>query len=106
MHDLRPPGGTSGGLRAGGFPVRRAGSRKAIRPIRLAASRRPRSGSREARWSGHARIQLKATSRIIITVNPPIAPSVARSEFPLVWDSGTTSSMTTKIIAPAAKARA
>lgn len=46
------------------------------------------------------------TSRTIITVNPIMVPMVARSPFPPCCASGMTSSTTTKIIAPAAKARA
>lgn len=49
---------------------------------------------------------LNATSSIVIIAKPIIAPMVARSAFPLRWDSGTTSSTTTNIIAPAAKPRA
>ncbi len=45
-------------------------------------------------------------SRIIITTNPIIAPMVARSEFPPLCDSGINSSITTYIIAPAAKLNA
>ncbi len=47
-----------------------------------------------------------ATSRAIITAKPNITPMVAACEWPLVWDSGTSSSTTTNIIAPAAKASA
>ncbi len=50
--------------------------------------------------------QPRATSRIIITVKPPITPIVARSTLPLRWASGMSSSATMNIIAPAAKARA
>ena len=49
--------------------------------------------------------QLKATSKTIMTVNPIMAPIVAISPFPPCWDSGITSSTTTNIIAPAAKAK-
>ena len=48
----------------------------------------------------------RATSKHIITINPAINPIVARSVFPPRWLSGTTSSTTMNIIAPAAKARA
>ena len=48
----------------------------------------------------------KATSRVIMTANPPMAPMVAMSVFFSNWDSGISSSTTTYIIAPAAKARA
>ena len=47
-----------------------------------------------------------ATSRIIITVKPMSAPNVAISEFFSCCDSGISSSTTTKIMAPAAKASA
>ncbi len=47
-----------------------------------------------------------ATSSVIITAKPIIAPIVAMSWLPLDCDSGTTSSTTTKIMAPAAKASA
>ena len=46
------------------------------------------------------------TSKDIITMNPPINPSVAISVYLSRWVSGITSSTTTKIIAPAAKAKA
>jgi len=48
----------------------------------------------------------RATSSIIIITKPKTVPIVAISEFPFCWDSGINSSTTTKIIAPAAKARA
>lgn len=48
----------------------------------------------------------KATSITIIMTKPIISPSVAISVLPLFCDSGISSSTTTKIIAPAAKARA
>ena len=38
--------------------------------------------------------------------NPTIAPPVAKSVFPFLWDSGMTSSTTTNNMAPAAKAKA
>lgn len=47
-----------------------------------------------------------ATSSTIITVKPSMTPSVAWSVLPLPSASGIRSSATTKIIAPAAKARA
>jgi len=46
------------------------------------------------------------TSKLIITRNHIINPSVARSVWPFRWLSGITSSTTTNIIAPAAKAKA
>ena len=48
----------------------------------------------------------KPTSRVIITINPAINPRVATSVYLSSWVSGITSSTTTKIIAPAAKASA
>ena len=48
----------------------------------------------------------KATSRVIITINPAINPRVATSVYLSSWVSGITSSTTIKIIAPAAKAKA
>ncbi len=48
----------------------------------------------------------KATSRIIITTNPPIKPRTATSVYLSRCVSGITSSTTTKIIAPAANASA
>jgi hypothetical protein len=50
--------------------------------------------------------QPNATSSTIITAKPTIADIVARSVLPPRCDSGTTSSTTTNIIAPAANARA
>ncbi len=50
--------------------------------------------------------QLNVTSNTIIVTNPTSRLIVARSVFPCLCDSGITSSPTTKIIAPAAKARA
>src|SRR5688572_371901 len=47
-----------------------------------------------------------ATSSVIITAKPTIAPSVAISLLPPDCDSGITSSTVTKIIAPAANASA
>ena len=47
-----------------------------------------------------------ATSNIIIIVNPPINPNVAKSVLFPDCDSGINSSTTTNIIAPAAKANA
>ena len=52
------------------------------------------------------RSQPKATSKTIITIKPPINPSVATSAYLSSWVSGMTSSTTTKIMAPAAKANA
>jgi hypothetical protein len=48
----------------------------------------------------------RATSRVIITANPTRVARVARSVFFCNWDWGISSSTTTKIMAPAAKARA
>ena len=48
----------------------------------------------------------KATSSVIITAKPSITPAVAMWELPPRWDSGMTSSATTKIMAPAAKLNA
>lgn len=53
-----------------------------------------------------ATIHPKAISRIIIITNPSIVPEVATSVLRASCDSGINSSTTTKIIAPAAKARA
>ena len=50
--------------------------------------------------------QPSPTCRHIITVNPTMVAMVARSVLPWDWDSGMSSSTATKIIAPAAKARA
>ena len=50
--------------------------------------------------------QPRATSKNIIMANPIIAPIVEISSFPELWDSGMSSSITTNIIAPAAKERA
>src|SRR5690606_30895967 len=47
-----------------------------------------------------------ATSSTIIKVNPSMVPTVARSVWPPRCDSGISSSTTTYIIAPAAKASA
>ena len=41
-----------------------------------------------------------------MTIKPKISPILAKSAFPPRWLSGTTSSTTIKIIAPAANARA
>ena len=49
---------------------------------------------------------LNAMSRIIIVTKPAITPIVAKSVCPPRCDSGSASSTTTKIIAPAAKAMA
>ncbi len=48
----------------------------------------------------------RATSRTIITRKPMRKPMVADPSFPFIWDSGMTSSTTTKTIAPAANASA
>jgi hypothetical protein len=45
-------------------------------------------------------------SSTIITMNPAMMPKVASLSKPFLWLSGMISSLTTKIIAPAAKARA
>lgn len=50
-----------------------------------------------------ASAQPSATSSTIITTNPETRLSVARSPLPPCCDSGTSSSTTTKIMAPAAK---
>ena len=50
--------------------------------------------------------QPNATSSTIIIAKPAIAQVVARSVCEPDWDSGISSSMTTKTIAPAAKLRA
>ncbi len=44
-----------------------------------------------------------ATSSNIITAKPSIVPIVARSALQPEWDSGITTSTTTKIIAPAGR---
>lgn len=53
-----------------------------------------------------SRHQPRPTSRIIITTNPSMAAVVAKSVLPLRCASGIVSSITTKIMAPAAKPRA
>jgi hypothetical protein len=59
-------------------------------------------GERGMRCPAHP----SATSSTIITVKPAIAPTVERSVPPCLWAAGINSSITTKIIAPAAKASA
>lgn len=48
----------------------------------------------------------RETSRIIMTVKPMMAAAVGRSESSVSWDRGTSSSMTTNTMAPAANERA
>jgi len=62
-------------------------------------------GTRDA-GRGTARSYPKVTSRIIITRKPTRDPMVADPSVPLSWDSGMTSSTTTKTIAPAVNASA
>ena len=58
-------------------------------------------------WRAGLEGQPKATSRSIITEKPAMVVMVTRSMFAVTrWDSGISSSTTTKIIAPAAKQRA
>ncbi len=50
------------------------------------------------------KFQVKRQSRNIIATNPAISPKVASLAYPFLWLSGIISSLTTKSIAPAAKA--